>query len=200
MDLISLKGIGPRTCEKLNKLGIETTDDLVRYYPLRYERFDPPQDPSAVREKETAVLRFRVDKAPVIRSYGGKTVVTLKVRDKDTTAEIVWYNAPYIRSALRLFRTYIFRGVVGRCSEDGAGNRRIRIEHPAFYDEEAGEYVLEGSKVDKMLGYTNLESEKGFAFFQKFLTENGMIDALIALGMQDGDDVRVYGHHFTYYK
>ena len=76
------------------------------------------------------------------------------------------------------------------------------LEEPysAYYDEEAGEYVLEGPKVDKMLGYTNLESEKGFAFFQKFLTENGMIDALIALGMQDGDDVRVYGHHFTYYK
>ena len=179
MDLISLKGIGPRTCEKLNKLGIETTDDLVRYYPLRYERFDPPQDPSAVREKETAVLRFRVDKAPVIRSYGGKTVVTLKVRDKDTTAEIVWYNAPYIRSALRLFRTYIFRGVVGRCSEDGAGNRRIRIEHPAFYDEEAyGE--IEG-KLVPVYGLTKGLTSKAVAkYVSEALTDHKARDIVPA--------------------
>ncbi|MBQ9438178.1 MAG: GTPase ObgE [Lachnospiraceae bacterium] len=70
----------------------------------------------------------------------------------------------------------------------------------AFYDEAASEYVLEGPKVDKMLGYTNLDSEKGFAFFQKFLVDNGMIKALEDLGLQDGDDVRVYGHHFTYYR
>ncbi len=70
----------------------------------------------------------------------------------------------------------------------------------AYYDEAAGEYVLEGPRIEKMLGYTNLEAEKGFAFFQKFLVEGGMIDALLKLGMTDGDDVRVFGHHFTYYQ
>ncbi len=30
-------------------------------------------------------------------------------------------------------------------------------------------FVVEGPKIEKMLGYTNLDSERGFAFFQKFL-------------------------------
>ena len=51
-----------------------------------------------------------------------------------------------------------------------------------------------------MLGYTNIESEKGFLFFQKFLREQGILKELEALGIQDGDTVRMYGLSFDYYK
>ena len=51
-----------------------------------------------------------------------------------------------------------------------------------------------------MLGYTNLESEKGFLFFQKFLKETGILDELEAAGIQEGDTVRMYGLAFDYYK
>ena len=51
-----------------------------------------------------------------------------------------------------------------------------------------------------MLGYTNLESEKGFAFFQKFLKDNGILDMLEELGIEEGDTVRLYGLEFDYYK
>ncbi len=65
---------------------------------------------------------------------------------------------------------------------------------------EHGEYVVEGPKIEKMLGYTNLESEKGFDFFQKFLKQNGILADLERRGIQDGDTVRMYGHEFDYYK
>jgi len=68
------------------------------------------------------------------------------------------------------------------------------------YDEEEDEYVIEGPKIEKMLGYTNLESEKGFAFFQRFLKETGILKELEALGIEDGNTVRMYGHSFDYYK
>ena len=68
------------------------------------------------------------------------------------------------------------------------------------YDAAKDEYVVEGPRVEKMLGYTNLESEKGFAFFQNFLKTNGILEQLEALGIQDGDTVRIYGHSFDYYK
>lgn len=68
------------------------------------------------------------------------------------------------------------------------------------YDEETGEYVVEGPRIEKMLGYTNLESEKGFVFFQNFLKENGILQELIDMGIQEGDTVRVYGLSFDYYK
>ena len=66
--------------------------------------------------------------------------------------------------------------------------------------EEENTYVVEGPRIEKMLGYTNLESEKGFAFFQRFLKETGILEELEAAGIQEGDTVRMYGLSFTYYK
>ena len=63
-----------------------------------------------------------------------------------------------------------------------------------------GVYVVEGPRIEKMLGYTNLESEKGFVFFQNFLRENGILDQLEEAGIQEGDTVRMYGLEFDYYK
>ena len=63
-----------------------------------------------------------------------------------------------------------------------------------------GVYVVEGPKIEKMLGYTNLDSEKGFTFFQRFLKDNGILDELEEAGIQEGDTVRMYGLEFDYYK
>ena len=68
------------------------------------------------------------------------------------------------------------------------------------YDEKEDIYVVEGPRIEKMLGYTNLDSEKGFTFFQNFLKENGILEELESLGIQDGDTVRMYGLSFDYYK
>lgn len=68
------------------------------------------------------------------------------------------------------------------------------------YDEAEDEYVVEGPRIEKMLGYTNLDSEKGFVFFQKFLKENEILDQLEVLGIKEGDTVRMYGLKFDYYK
>ena len=68
------------------------------------------------------------------------------------------------------------------------------------FDEDAGEYVVEGPRIEKMLGYTNIDSEKGFTFFQNFLKVNGILDKLEELGIQEGDTVRMYGLSFDYYK
>ena len=67
-------------------------------------------------------------------------------------------------------------------------------------EEEENTYVVEGPKIERMLGYTNLDSEKGFQFFQKFLKESGILDELEAAGIQEGDTVRMYGLAFDYYK
>lgn len=60
-------------------------------------------------------------------------------------------------------------------------------------------FVVEDRRL-KMLGYTNLDSEKGFAFFQKFLKEGGILEELEKAGIQEGDTVRMYGFDFDYYK
>ncbi len=69
-----------------------------------------------------------------------------------------------------------------------------------IYDEAANEYVVEGPRIEKMLSYTNLESEKGFKFFQDFMKKNGILDQLEALGITEGSTVRMYGLSFDYYR
>lgn len=62
------------------------------------------------------------------------------------------------------------------------------------------EFAVEGPRIERMLGYTNLDSEKGFEFFQKFLKTNGILEQLEALGIEEGDTVHMYGLSFDYYK
>ena len=70
----------------------------------------------------------------------------------------------------------------------------IKYEHP-----EEGLFLVEGPKLEKMLGYTNLEAEKGFLFFQRFMVEQGIIKELKKMGMKEGDTIKIFSHEFEYY-
>ena len=73
-----------------------------------------------------------------------------------------------------------------------------REELPFTVTRKKGEYYIEGPRIEKMLGYTNLESEKGFLFFERFMRETGIEDELKALGVQEGDTVHVCDYLFEY--
>ncbi len=75
-------------------------------------------------------------------------------------------------------------------------------ENQPFTVEKAGEryYVVCGVGVEKMIGYTNIDTEKGFAFFQKYLREKGIIDKLEESGINEGDTVKIYDLEFEYYR
>lgn len=66
--------------------------------------------------------------------------------------------------------------------------------------EEEGVFRIEGNRIDRMLGYTNIDDEKGFIFFQKFLKEQGTLEELEKLGIEEGDTVKMYYLEFDYYK
>ncbi|MDF2908634.1 MAG: obg [Herbinix sp.] len=68
------------------------------------------------------------------------------------------------------------------------------------WKEDENIFRVEGPRIERMLGYTNIDSEKGFEFFQKFLKENGILEKLEELGISEGDTVRMYGLSFDYYK
>ncbi len=81
---------------------------------------------------------------------------------------------------------------------------KVEIDAPIdVYKADEHAFIIEGPKIDRMLGYTNLDDEKGFAFFQKFLKENGIIDRLEELGIEEGDTIYMgenYDLEFDYYK
>ncbi len=102
---------------------------------------------------------------------------------------------------------YYVRGML-----DELGDEKIVFERE-YYPQDAeieepysvsrsddGAFVVEGPRIERMLGYTNLDSEKGFDFFQKFLKENGILKELEERGIKDGDTVRLYGLEFEYWK
>lgn len=68
------------------------------------------------------------------------------------------------------------------------------------YDEDEEIYVVEGPAIEKMLGYTNLDTEKGLAFLQRFIEDSGITAKLKELGCVEGDTVRLYGHTFEFYE
>lgn len=75
------------------------------------------------------------------------------------------------------------------------------VDEPVLVSKvEEGVFQIEGPRIDRLLGYTNLESEKGFDFFQKFMKENDILTQLEALGIEEGDTVRVNDLEFDYYK
>ncbi len=69
-----------------------------------------------------------------------------------------------------------------------------------IYKESSKVYVVEGPRIDRMLGYTNLDDEKGFKFFQDYMKEQKIISELKKMGLQEGDTVRVGGLEFEYYE
>ncbi len=72
--------------------------------------------------------------------------------------------------------------------------------YEVVFDELENEYVVEGSQIEKMLNNTNIDTERGFTFFQNYLKKNGVLEKLEELGIQEGDTVRMYGLSFDYYK
>ena len=68
------------------------------------------------------------------------------------------------------------------------------------YDEEEDAYVVEGPRIEKMLSYNKMETEKGLKLLQYFIKVKGILEQLETLGIEEGDTVRMYGLSFDYYK
>ena len=85
--------------------------------------------------------------------------------------------------------------------EDYEEYAEVEMDNEPFTIEQPSEhyFVVEGIGVEKMMGYTNIETEKGFAFFQKYLRDKGIIQALEDKGIQEGDTVKIYDLEFEFY-
>ena len=112
------------------------------------------------------------------------------------TSEGLWDVLSYVRGQLASMQ----QDRIVYESEFSPEDELIQDELPFTVTRKKGEFYIEGPRIEKMLGYTNLESEKGFLFFQDFLRDNGINDELIRLGVQEGDTVHVCSYDFEYYE
>ncbi len=129
-----LKGIGEKTGKLFRRLGIETTEDLLSYYPRAYDAYKDPVPIGQIKEGAVEAVEGVLTKTPDLIRFGGLQMVSLTLRDLTGTLQVCWYNMPYMRSNLKAQSRWIFRGRVVK------KRGRLVMEQPElFHPEDYGE-------------------------------------------------------------
>lgn len=128
-----VKNIGETRSKQLNKMGIETVEDLVEYFPRDYKdrtEFVAIED---IKEGDTVNIRAYLQIKPDYTRVRRLSIVKTRLFDKTGVIEAVWFNQPYIKNSLEVGKEYIFTGKVN--TKYG----RLQIENPSFelYNEDS---------------------------------------------------------------
>ncbi len=108
-----LKGVGPKTAEKFEKLGIVTLSDLLCHYPRRYVDFTKPYSIAEAPLDTECVVKAEVFAKPSGRILpGGRRMERITAGDDVSSLEITWFNNPYAAKKLELGQEYYFQGIV----------------------------------------------------------------------------------------
>ncbi len=176
---------------------------------------DPVADIHAINKELEAYDPKLLEKPQVIAAnkidvlYGGEGEVIKLLRDTFEPLGIKVYPISAVSGqglkellyAVQKLLDEIHEEPIVYAPEYDPAERQMKNEaYTVEIDPKDGAFVVEGPKIEKMLGYTNLEAERGFLFFQKFLKEQGILKELEKQGIQDGDTVRMYSLEFEYYK
>jgi len=95
--LESIKGIGPKTVKTLNKLGIYSIDDLINYYPYRYNFIEI----TPLKEGDVTVVGI-VESSPIaIYIKRNLNKLTLRVQIDNYLVNVVIYNRAFLKQSLK---------------------------------------------------------------------------------------------------
>ena len=108
-----LKGVGPKTAERFEKLSIVTLADLLCHYPRRYIDFSRPYSIAEAPPDTECVVKAEVFAKPAGRILpGGRRMERITAGDDVSSLEITWFNNPYAAQKLELGQEYYFEGIV----------------------------------------------------------------------------------------
>lgn len=135
-SLRTLKGVGEKTEKLLHKAGIADVEGLLRYYPRNYDVYEMPENIADLEEGTVKAVSAAVSSGVYMNTAGRLKVITVTVSDKSGRLNVVWFNAPYLRSMLKKGSVFVFRGRVVRKSG------KLELEHPEIFTPAAYEEVL----------------------------------------------------------
>ena len=112
MKLRDIKGIGPKTEELLNKVGVFTAGDLLHDYPVGYDECQSPVRISEVRPGSKCAVCGLVKEPPVQRRVRNLTIVSVRISDSSGLLQLSWFNTQYVSKLLQAGHRYVFRGTI----------------------------------------------------------------------------------------
>ncbi len=134
--LRDLKGIGEKTEKLFLKLNLRTTEDLLSYYPRRYDTYEPAVSMSELKEDTVQAVAGVISQKIAQTRVRNLTILTTIVVSEGEKLSLTWFNAPYLRSSLKRGGYYIFRGKVVK------KNGRFTMEQPEIFTAAGYEEVL----------------------------------------------------------
>ena len=134
-DITELRGIGKKTGDLFRKLGVNTVEDLLHYYPRGYDAYEQPKEIGNLVPERTGAVLVRLPKTPDVVRYGRMPVATVTVSDErmdggSVSLTLVWFNMPWMKKQLHAGQQYVFRGRVTR------KRGRLTMEQPEVFTPE----------------------------------------------------------------
>lgn len=135
-SLRTLKGVGEKTEKLLEKAGIFSVEELLRYYPRNYDVYETPVHIAELEEGTVKAVSAAVCSGVYVSSVRNKQVITVTASDGADRLSVVWFNAPYLKSVLKKGGQYVFRGRVVK--KQG----KLKMEHPEIFTPASYEEIL----------------------------------------------------------
>ena len=134
--LRELKGVGDKTEKLFQKIGITTTEELLRYYPRTYDVYEEPVEIASAEEEKTVSIRGTITGSLYSNQVRNLQILTTTVADQSGRFPVAWFNAPYLKGTLKKGSVFIFRGKIIR------KKGRLQMEHPEIFTPAAYEEVV----------------------------------------------------------
>ena len=103
-----IKGIGAKTEQLFQQLGVYTIGDILLYFPRDYEKYPDLCDVDQVVEGRKNALYVCVKKTPTVNTHSRQQVALLDLKGENRTLRLIWFRSPYIRSLIRPGGWYVF--------------------------------------------------------------------------------------------
>lgn len=137
--MTDIKGIGQKTEQLFQKMGVYTVGDILLHFPrtyIRYPKAEPIDEITSFSEEKHGVFA-KVSSTPVVKSTRSMQITLLSIGSSGHKIELVWYRMPYIKNTLKTGQYYVFYGKVI------PKNGHYVMEQPVAYSPEAYQQIEE---------------------------------------------------------
>lgn len=131
-SITTIKGVGPETTKKFEKLGVFTVYDLLTFWPRRYDDYSEVL-PILKIEPGAVTIKGSIESIKTKRVRRGMHITEAVIRDESSALRVVWFNQPYREKYFKPGVEYYFSGL---------------------YDYSFNRYVLQSPSVEEAKDFT----------------------------------------------